>query len=185
MSSKLDLLNDATPETEDVGVLLNKSGRRELEALQEKLGAATQRLANLNRAKKKDPEELEAAKSEQEAVAAAVEAKKEELRAQVLMLRFTALPSPLWQSIIAKSAPRKTFTTDAHKGYNVHEVTKLAAQVNGVVVEDDGSTTALNAAQWAKLWESLSGGDFDRVWGTITRLNERNGWEGVEFLKKD
>lgn len=182
--SKLDLLNDAAPETEDIGVLLNKNGRRELEALQEKLGSTTQHLANLNRAKKKVPEELEAAKSEQEAAAAAVEAKKEELRASVLMLRFTALPSPLWQSIVAKNAPRKTFTLDVNKGYNIHEVTKQAAQVNGVVVEDDESTTALNAVQWAKLWEALSGGDFDRIWSTITKLNESNGWHGVEFLKK-
>lgn len=105
------------------------------------------------------------------------------MRDDVVTLRFRALSFDRWNGIIALRAPREGVAVDARKGYDIVGVTKAAAEASGWLVDGD-ATESISSDEWADLWDKLSGGDFDRIWGAVTRLNETDGWAGVGFLKK-
>lgn len=117
-------------------------------------------------------------------VKARLDALEDRMREHLVTLRFRALSFDVWNAIIAKCPPRDGVALDGRKGYNVVAATKAAAEASGWVY-DEGRTEPVTEDEWADLWENLSGGDFDRIWGVLTRLNETNGWLGVDFLKKD
>lgn len=113
-----------------------------------------------------------------------IDALEDSMRDELVTLRFRALSFDRWNQIIALRPPREGVAIDARKGYDIVSATKDAAEVAGWVVNGD-TTESIPADEWADLWENLSGGDFDRIWGAVTRLNESDGWAGVGFLKKD
>lgn len=117
-------------------------------------------------------------------VQARIDALEEAMRENLVTLRFRALSFDRWNAIIALRPPREGVSIDARKGYDIVGVTKAAAEASGWAVDGD-KTEPIPSDEWAGLWENLSGGDFDRVWGAVTRLNETDGWAGVAFLKKD
>lgn len=117
-------------------------------------------------------------------VKARIDALEDRMRDDLVTLRFRTLPFAAWNAIIAKHPPRDGVSIDARKGYNIVAATKEAAEASGWVY-DEGRTEPITADDWSDLWANLSGGDFDRIWGVVTRLNETNGWAGVDFLKKD
>lgn len=116
-------------------------------------------------------------------VQARIDALEDRMREDLVTLRFRALSTDKWNTLIALHPPREGVNLDARKGYNIVAVTKAAAEENGVVMVG-GTAEPVTADEWADLWANLSGGDFDRIWGVVTRLNESNGWAGVDFLKK-
>jgi hypothetical protein len=116
-------------------------------------------------------------------IQARIDALEDSMREDLVTLRFRALSFDRWNAIIALRPPREGVAVDGRKGYDTVGVTKAAAEAGGWVVNGD-STESIPADEWADLWEKLSGGDFDRIWGAITRLNETDGWAGVSFLKK-
>lgn len=116
-------------------------------------------------------------------VKARIDALEERMRDALVTFRFRTLAFEAWNAVCAKHPPREGVSIDGRKGYNIVAATKEAAELSGWVY-DDGRTEPVTADEWADLWQNLSGGDFDRIWGAITRLNETNGWVGVDFLKK-
>jgi hypothetical protein len=117
-----------------------------------------------------------------------IQAVEAEMRDQIITLRFTTLPTDQYEMLKVGAPARSTAADDQIRGYNVHTVTKEAAALSGVLVEDseDGSERVeeIDAEEWADLWQKLSSGDFDRIKYTIINLNETNGHAGVEYLKK-
>jgi hypothetical protein len=118
------------------------------------------------------------------AVQERIDAVEAAMRDDMVTLRFRALSFDRWNGIIALRPPREGVAIDGRKGYDIVGVTRAAAEASGWVVDGD-TTESVSADEWADLWEKLSGGDFDRIWGAVTRLNETDGWAGVGFLKKD
>lgn len=166
MSKLRNSLNKATFRYEDVDVCLDGELGVERDRFYKELG------------------DLGAAKlDEVAAVQVKIDALENAMRDDLVTLRFRAVSFDKWNGIIAKRPPRDGVAIDQRKGYNIVAVTKDAAEVSGWVVDGD-STETIPADEWADLWANLSGGDFDRIWGAITRLNESDGWAGVGFLKK-
>lgn len=171
MSKLRKSLDKASFRFEDVDVCLDGEAGVERDRLYRELGEA----ADAPRATLAPPPVAE--------VQARIDALEESMRDDLVTLRFRALSFDRWNAIIALRPPREGVAVDQRKGYDIVGVTKAAAEAGGWVVDGD-KTEPIPADEWADLWEKLSGGDFDRVWGAITRLNETDGWAGVEFLKK-
>jgi hypothetical protein len=166
MSKLRKSLDKASFRYEDVDVCLDGEAGVERDMLYKELG------------------DISAAKlDEVAAVQAKIDALEDTMRDALVTLRFRALSFDKWNGICAKRGPREGVAIDARKGYDIVAVTKDAAEVSGWVVDGD-TTETIPADEWADLWENLSGGDFDRIWGAITRLNESDGWAGVGYLKK-
>lgn len=101
----------------------------------------------------------------------------------IITLRFRQLSFDVWNAVVAKYPPREGVEIDKAKGYDIVAVTKHAAEISGHSLADD-LTEPISSDEWADLWPNVSGGDFDRIWQAITRLNETIGWRGVGELKK-
>jgi hypothetical protein len=175
MSSLRKKLDKATFRFEDVDVCLNGELAGQREALLEKMQEVAE-----------GPVEVRMGMAPQlphQAVREEIDALEEEMRDQLVTLRFRTLSFEKWNNLLAKHPPRDGLPLDARKGYNVVAVTKEAAEHSGWLVEN-GTPESIAPEEWSELWANLSGGDFDRIWGVITRLNESNGWVGVDFLKK-
>lgn len=172
MSKLRKSLDKASFRFEDVDVCLDGEASVERDRLYKELGDAV----NAPRLTMGPPATVE--------VQNRIDALEEAMRDSLVTLRFRALSFDRWNGIIALEPPRDGVAVDARKGYNIVAATKRAAEASGWVVNGD-TTESIPADEWADLWENLSGGDFDRIWGAVTRLNETDGWAGVAFLKKD
>jgi len=172
MSKLRKSLDKATFRFEDVDVCLDGEASVERDQLYKELGEA----ANAPRLTMGPPPIAE--------VQSRIDALEDTMRESLVTFRFRALSFDRWNAIIALRPPREGVAVDARKGYDIVGATRAAAEASGWVVDGD-STESIPADEWADLWEKLSGGDFDRVWQAITRLNETDGWAGVAFLKKD
>jgi|GEM_PF-3408531 hypothetical protein len=172
MSRLRKSLDKATFRYEDVTISLNGELSVKRDQLYKDLGEA----ANAPRETMAPPATA--------AVQAEIDALEDSMREDLVTLRFRALSFDRWNGIIALRPPREGVAVDARKGYDIVGVTKAAAEASGWVVNGE-ATESIPADEWADLWENLSGGDFDRIWGVVTRLNETDGWAGVAFLKKD
>lgn len=171
MSKLRKSLDKASFRFEDVDVCLDGEAGVERDRLYRELGEAA------------DVPRATMGPSPAVAVQERIDALEDSMREDLVTLRFRALSFDRWNGIIALRPPREGVAIDARKGYDIVGVTKAAAEVSGWVVDGD-KTESIASDEWADLWEKLSGGDFDRIWGAITRLNETDGWAGVEFLKK-
>lgn len=172
MSKLRKSLNKATFRYEDVDVSLDGELSVQRDQLFKELGEAV------------DAPRVTMGPPATVAVQERIDALEATMREDMVTLRFRALSFDRWNAIIALRPPRQGVAIDARKGYDIVGVTKAAAEASGWVV-DDGKTEPITADEWTDLWDKLSGGDFDRVWGAVTRLNETDGWAGVGFLKKD
>lgn len=172
MSKLRKSLDKASFRFEDVDVCLDGEASVERDRLYKELGDAV----NAPRLTMGPPATVE--------VQGRIDALEETMRDSLVTLRFRALSFDRWNGIIALEPPREGVAVDARKGYNIVAATKRAAEASGWVVNGD-TTESIPADEWSDLWENLSGGDFDRIWGAVTRLNETDGWAGVAFLKKD
>lgn len=172
MSKLRKSLDKATFRFEDVDVCLDGEAGVERDGLYRELGEA----ADKPRLTMGPPATVE--------VQARIDALEEKMRESLVTLRFRTLAFERWNAIIALRPPREGVAIDSRKGYDIVGVTKAAAEASGWVVDGD-KTESIPTDEWADLWANLSGGDFDRVWGAVTRLNETDGWAGVGFLKKD
>jgi hypothetical protein len=172
MSKLRNSLNKATFRYEDVTISLDGELAVERDALYKELGEVAQLPVH------------QMGPGPTAKVQESIDALEDRMREDLVTLRFRALSTDRWNGIIALNPPREDVPLDARKGYNIVETTKAAAEAGGWVV-DNGKTEPVSADEWADLWANLSGGDFDRIWGAVTRLNESNGWAGVDFLKKD
>ncbi|MGO4583643.1 hypothetical protein AB4Z38_07110 [Arthrobacter sp. 2RAF6] len=173
MSKLRKSLDKASFRYEDVDVCLNGEASVERDRLYRELGDAAD-----------GPRTTMGPIAAVAEVQAKIDALESEMRDDLVTLRFRALSFDRWNGIIALRPPLEGVAVDARKGYNTVAVTKAAAEAGGWLVDGD-TTESIPADEWADLWENLSGGDFDRIWGAVTRLNETDGWAGVGFLKKD
>jgi hypothetical protein len=171
MSKLKNKTDKATFRYRDVTVMLDGEKAVERDALLEAVGAAA------------DLPDLRLGEDPVKVARAALAALEEEMRESMVTFRIRALPTDKWNAIVAKFPARDNNAGDARKGYNIVEVTKATVQASSHLVED-GKTETIDPDEWPALWESLSGGDFDRFWFATYGLNEQDGWLGTDFLKK-
>jgi hypothetical protein len=117
------------------------------------------------------------------AVQARIDALEDRMREDLVTFRFWALGFEKWNQLIAQHPPREGVPLDERKGYDIVQVTKATAEATGFVMDGEDAETVA-ADEWKDLWANLTGGDFDRIYVVVTRLNETNGWMGVDHLKK-
>jgi hypothetical protein len=116
--------------------------------------------------------------------------------------RFEKLPGPDWAGITVRNPARIDVGIDRRWGYNYHEVAKAAAAwrdakgyAYGAVLhraepaEGDReavpeSREELTPEQWADLWDTLSGHEFERIASNIWELNEYGPQQRVEAAGK-
>ncbi len=171
MSKLKNKTDKATFRYRDVTVMLDGEKAVERDALLEAVGAAA------------DAPDLRLGKDPVAEAQKALKALEDEMRESLVTFRIRALPTDKWNAIVAKFPARENNAADARKGYNIVEVTKATVESSAHLVED-GKTETVEADEWPALWESLSGGDFDRFWFATYGLNEQDGWLGTDFLKK-
>jgi hypothetical protein len=112
-----------------------------------------------------------------------IDAVRAESAAALVTLRFTQLPGQDWSELTARSPMRVDVAIDRTYGYNYHEVCKAAAVKAGARVDGD-TIEPLTPAQWAGLWEVLSGHEFERVCSVIWELNEWEPQQRIDSAKK-
>jgi len=114
---------------------------------------------------------------------------EEQMRDSTIYIRFTAVNNGLWQKWILQHPPRKGNTMDLNLGYNAAKFFEFAAHETGRFVEEYGVDGAedvvadITPAQWVRIDEALTAGDWDRIDMTLITLNQREGSKGPDFLR--
>lgn len=100
-----------------------------------------------------------------------IEALHEQMAADLVTFRFTALAPGEWDEITMHSFPRDGVAEDAGRTYNMEEVCKIAAKRSGVLVTGD-TTEPISGEDWDRIWKLLRGSMKVEVKSTIWVLNE-------------
>lgn len=90
----------------------------------------------------------------------------------LVTFRFTALHGFEWSDLTGQSVPRQGVPQDEERGYNVDEVTRIAAARSGVRVGEDGEEVPVTAEQWTAVWDTIPAVEWGRVKLQIQILNE-------------
>lgn len=98
-------------------------------------------------------------------------------------LRFTEMDGLKWADFCDRSPARPGVLLDMRYGYNLRELTKIAAPASGVLVDGD-TVTELSTEQWAKLLKGLPGSSAQRIGDALFNLNEWMPGQAVEDAKK-
>lgn len=99
-------------------------------------------------------------------------------------LKFTRIVGTEWNDLTIVNPPREDSLPDkVIFGYNVHAVTRAAAVLSGVLVEDDESETTLSEEKWNELFELLSGKDLEKISNAVYALNEGETERAVDLGK--
>lgn len=168
-----DLLDQATPASEDVRICLDGARRAEWNALAE---AAMQPASDDTDGRMAAPSRASKAKKDLEALA-------EELRERLLTIRIEAMPGTDWAELKAKHKPRKDNTADAGQGYNIEAVAREALISHGKRVVGD-KVEPITVAQWQKLLDKIGGGDFQMLIYAAIGVNQLVGQQFVGALVK-
>jgi len=107
-------------------------------------------------------------------------------------LRFRQMPGDEWASETDKHPARPGVLVDQRYGYNIRSLTRGAAPKCGVLVNGgdevklrvDPVGDADRVDEWADLFRTLSGHDFQRVTDAIWSLNEYLPEKAVEAARK-
>lgn len=113
-----------------------------------------------------------------------IDAVKAEYVNTLVDLKFSRMEGTGWNDLTIVNPPREDSLPDKLIfGYNIHAVTRAAAVVSGVLVEDDGSERELTQEQWDDLFVLLSGKDSEKIGNAIYALNEGESERAVELGK--
>lgn len=119
---------------------------------------------------------------------------EDKMRDKLVVIRFTAMNRGRWEKQIMQNPPRRNNQLDSSYGFNTDTFFKKVIQDEGVAmfVEEEG-TEALNfedaalapisVAEWARLDEVMTAGDWDRICMTLLALNQKDGQSGADFLR--
>lgn len=106
---------------------------------------------------------------------AAIQAEIDEVRAsaegELVVLRFRKMSAGRWAEIVARAPQRVDAPIDRAYGYNVHVVGQVAASTSGVRLDGD-TEEPLSPEQWDRLFQLLSGHEFQKICNAIFDLNE-------------
>lgn len=155
-------MSDLIPQRTDEVVLYTDEDQREINRLQKAIESAVQgsdaplRIGD-------DEAVVAAAKAYDDYVASAAE------RGTVVALRY--IPGRKWRALVAAHPPRKDVLADEDWGFNFltlgdDVVPPCVVSIAGKELSGDALTEAL---------DSLSDGDFSRVYSTVLRLNTGRG----------
>lgn len=144
-----DLLDTATPASQDVNLCLDGGRQVERDAL---MKAALQA----------DEGERLGAKSSATKARQALEKLDAELRDRLLTIRVFALEGTEWAALKAKHKPRDGNAQDRAQGFNIEAVSRQALLKAGKRVVGD-ALKDVTAGQWEKLFKKISGGDFETL----------------------
>lgn len=172
-----DLLDSATPLTKDVDIYIDGG-----------LVAERDRLLQQFRDAKDDDD----ARAGQKPFAVRVQEELEELQARmadrVLTIRIWQMPGTAWASLKGrfplKAKRDENSSMDLTVGFNTEAVARHALLKSAKRVKDDGETEALTSAQWSKLFDTISGGDFDRLIVETININQLVGQAQTEQVLK-
>lgn len=162
------------PPTRTVTVTLDQDVSTRLADLEEKLEVEKQKPLD-GRLSKKSPLAL---------LQEEIETVKAEYVNTLVDLKFSRMEGTGWNDLTIVNPPREDSLPDKLIfGYNIHAVTRAAAVVSGVLVEDDGSERELTQQQWDDLFVLLSGKDNEKIANAIYALNEGESERAVELGK--
>lgn len=145
-----DLLDTATPASQDVNLCLDGGRQVERDAL---MKAALQA---------EDGGERLGAKSSATKARQALAKLDAELRDRLLTIRVFALEGTEWAALKAKHKPRDGNAQDRAQGFNIEAVSRAALLRAGKRVVGD-SLRDVTPGQWEKLFKKISGGDFETL----------------------
>ncbi|MDR6574359.1 hypothetical protein J2X60_003018 [Curtobacterium sp. 320] len=112
-----------------------------------------------------------------------IDAVKAEYIDTLVDLKFTRMEGTGWNDLTIINPPREDSLPDKLIfGYNIHAVTRAAAVVSGVLIEDD-QERELTQEQWDDLFVLLSGKDNEKIANAIYALNEGESERAVELGK--
>jgi hypothetical protein len=114
-----------------------------------------------------------------------VESIEDEMRANSITLRITAVSFGEYNKFIIQNKPRKDSEADRSFGFNTQEFFLFVARRTGTYIDEAGNENAIDKAEWDAIEESLTDGDHDRIAGAILDINRREGQRGVDFLSRD
>lgn len=165
------------PRTKSVTICLDTSVSAERDALMAKLAEA-------NKAKPKAGDRLTQASPVPKLQKQIAELEDRE-REHMHTLRFAKLDPLVYADITVKHEPREGSHFDASLGYNHHAACIEAAKVNGVEIDDDDKTVALDDDDWKTILTVASGQDIENIVGVVLDLNVMRSARAVGRLKKD
>lgn len=148
----------------------------------------SQRLADLEeqleQEKKKPTDGRLTKKSPLAALVEQIDKVKAEFVDTLVDLKFTRILGSDWNDLTIVNPPREDSLPDkVFFGYNMHAVTRAAALLNGVIVEDDGTEHAPTEEQWNQIFELVSGKDLENIADAVYALNEGESERAVELGK--
>lgn len=175
MTSLDELLDSASPQSSDVSISLDGALAAERDRLVAEAHAAIKNAGNDDRLGQK-PRAVELTEQVQELEA--------QLRDRLITIRITQMPGSAWAALKAQHPVGKSpGPYDKAQGYNVEAVARKALMSHGARVVGD-ETEKLTAAQWQKLFDTVSGGDFQNLILETLNVNQLKSQITVANLSK-
>jgi hypothetical protein len=108
---------------------------------------------------------------------------KAEFSETLVDLKFTRMLGAAWLDLTSTNPPRSDSISDKMIfGYDFNAVTRAAAHLSGVLLED-GKERELTEAEWDDLFGLLAGGDHEQIANAVYALNEGESNRAVELGK--
>lgn len=124
------------------------------------------------------PSDGRVSKSPAKALDEQIKAVDERLRDSLLTVEVEALPAPKWSQIKRDCPPDAKDGLQRSAGFNVDVAVQKALVAASWVVSGD-EREPLSQADWSRLHEALSGGDWERVVMAVLSLNQASQAEAI------
>lgn len=168
-----DLLDGATPQSTDVSLSMDGA-----------LSAQRDALIREARALPEEEEDLRAGQKPRVVqIREELEALDQRMAERILTIRITQMPGSEWASLKAQHPVREKNALDKSAGFNVEAVARKALLKYGERVTDEG-TAPISSGQWQKIFDRISGGEFDSLVMQVLGLNQLNAQVTTERLLK-
>jgi len=148
----------------DVTVLLDAGLAEKRDELREQLAAAKAEVARDKRLSAGDPPAIVELQEQLDAILV-------ESEASLQTIRFVKATPTFWANVTASCPVRLGAPTDEHYGYNMTRATQLVAPKCGGWLVDGEVLPLADDAEWADLFETISGGEFAEMESAVFDLN--------------
>lgn len=107
-----------------------------------------------------------------------IKAVEDKLRDSLLTVEVEALPAPKWSQIKRECPPDNKDALQRASGFNVDVAVQKALIASSWAVDGD-EREPIGQADWARLHDALSGGDWDRLVMAVLGLNQSSQAEAI------
>lgn len=103
---------------------------------------------------------------------------EEAVRAESVILRFTAVPYAEYNQFMVDNPPRE----GKNESFNPKTFFMYVARKTGQYVDESGKVHDISAAEWDEFEKSLTDGEHDRIANAVIELNRTEGARRLDFL---